>query len=105
VEKLVLISVLVCSLTGYTDSCGQKPYGITANMQETRWGIVACAGWPFGTVFEIEDMGRFVCQDRGGLIKEWNQVDIWFSTYWAAKSFGVRRRWAKVYVSLPFYLP
>ena len=93
----MLASVLVCSLTGYDDSSGVEPWGITANMVETRWGIAACYGWPFGTIFEIEGLGRFECQDRGGLILNRNQVDVWFPSYEEAIEFGVRKMWCKVY--------
>ena len=71
-------------------------------MVETRWGIAACYGWPFGTIFEIEGLGRFECQDRGGLILNRNQVDVWFPTYEEAIEFGVSKRQCRVFVEVEY---
>ncbi len=66
-------------------------------MTETRWGIVACGPlYPFGTIFVIEGMGVFVCEDRGSAITD-NRLDIWFPSYEEAMEFGVRKRWVKAY--------
>lgn len=101
ITKWVLVAVLIGTITGYTDSCGEPPWGITANGEETSWGICACSDdWPFGTVFEIEDLGTFVCQDRGGLVQERWQIDLWYPTYQRAREHGVWRRWVKVYVKI-----
>lgn len=98
ITKLVLIAVLIGTITGYDNSSGAYPYeGITASGEHTHLGICACAEWPFGTVFVIEDLGTFVCQDRGGLVRERNQIDLWFPTYRQAKEQGVWTRWIKVY--------
>lgn len=104
ITKLVLVAVLIGTITGYDDSSGMPPYGYTANMTKTEWGICACSGdWSFGTIFEIEDLGTFVCQDRGGLIKQRGQIDIWFPSYQLAKEHGVWTRWVEVYE--PMTLP
>ena len=66
-------------------------------MVETHWGIVACAEWPFGTIFKIDGLGKFECQDRGGLILNRNQVDVWFSTNEQAWEFGVSKQRCEVY--------
>ena len=73
-------------------------------MVETRWGIAACYGWPFGTIFEIEGLGRFECQDRGGLILNRNQVDVWFPSYEEAIEFGVSERQCRVFVEVEYLL-
>lgn len=87
-----MVVTAIFSITGYCDSCGVPPIGITSSMTETRWGIVACGdAFPFGTKFTIEDMGVFVCEDRGGAITD-NRLDIWFSSCRAALEFGVRKR-------------
>jgi len=39
--------------------------------------VVACPpSFKFGTVLEIEDVGRVVCRDRGGAIKG-RRLDLW----------------------------
>ncbi len=73
-------------------------------MVETHWGIVACAKWPFGTIFQIEGMGRFECQDRGGLILNRNQVDVWHFSYEDAIEFGVSERECRVFVEVEYLL-
>ena len=99
ITKFVLVVVLIGTITGYSDSCGISPWGVTSNGTETSWGIVACSDhWPFGTVFVIEDLGTFVCQDRGGLIQGKDQIDIWFPSRQEALDHGVWRRWVKVYL-------
>lgn len=94
----MLVVVLVGTITGYDDSSGEPPWGITASGERTHWGICACSeDWPFDTIFEIEDLGTFVCQDRGGLVLEKGQIDIWYPTYQLAIDHGVWTRWIKVY--------
>ncbi len=41
--------------------------------------------------FTIEDMGVFVCEDRGGAITD-NRLDIWFPSCRSALEFGIRKR-------------
>lgn len=65
-------------------------------MTETRWGVVACSDiYPFGTQFVVEDMGMFVCEDRGGGITD-DRLDLWFASCWLADQFGIRHRWCEV---------
>lgn len=97
----MLVTVLVGTITGYSDSCGVPPWGITSNGERTQLGICACSEhWSFGTIFVIEDLGTFVCQDRGGLVQEKGQIDIWFPTYQLAIEHGIWTRWVKVYREL-----
>lgn len=92
ITTLITITV-VMTLTGYCDQSGLPPYGITASGTETYWGIVACGpSYPFKTEFDIEDMGIFICQDRGGGITN-DRLDLWFPACWEALQFGVRKRW------------
>lgn len=69
-------------VTAYT-SCDaniavvKKCDGITASGQIARWGIAACGrAYPFGTVFEVEDLGLVACYDRGGGVTN-DLLDIW----------------------------
>ncbi len=51
--------------------------GITASGRVARWGIAACGrAYPFGTVFEVPDLGLFACYDRGGGVTN-DLLDIW----------------------------
>ena len=86
--NLFLILALVFTITAYDDSSG---IGITASGTQTREGICACGPtYPFGTIFYVEGVGRFVCQDRGGLVTDDN-IDIWLPSYQEAMEFGIRQ--------------
>ena len=69
-------------VTAYTSCDGniaivKKCDGITASGQLARWGIAACGrAYPFGTVFEVEDLGMVACYDRGGGVTN-DLLDIW----------------------------
>ena len=43
--------------------------------------------YPFGTVLDVEGMGEYVVQDRGGVIKG-NKLDLLFPTHGEAEKFG-----------------
>lgn len=45
--------------------------------------------YPMGTLLEIEGMGTYTVQDRGGAIKE-NRLDIYFDNHQDAVAFGVQ---------------
>lgn len=101
----MIVVTAIFMLTGYCDNCGVEPIGITASMTETRWGVVACGdAFSFGTEFVIEDMGVFVCEDRGGAITD-DRLDIWFLSCRDALEFGNRKRWVTVYKVAIYLLP
>lgn len=86
--------------TAYTagyESCGKLPndpaYGITANGNKVRKGIVAAdtSILPFGTKVYIEGLGVFVVDDTGGDIKG-NRIDIYMEDMSAAINFGRQYR-------------
>ncbi|MFA7319161.1 MAG: 3D domain-containing protein [Parcubacteria group bacterium] len=74
--------------TAAADECG-KSDGITASGVKVRENeTLACpAQFPFGTKIQIEGMGIYVCEDRGGAIKA-NHVDIYMKTKTQAFGFG-----------------
>jgi len=70
------------------EQCG-KADGITASGQMVKEGTtLACPPkYKFGTEIEIEGLGVYECQDRGGAIKG-NKFDIYFDKVADAKKFG-----------------
>jgi len=82
--------------TAAADECG-KSDGITASgvkVQANR--TLACPRqYKFGTKIEIEGMGTYVCEDRGGAIKG-NHFDIYMPTKKEAFAFGRRNLVANV---------
>lgn len=82
--------------TAATDECG-KSDGITASGRKVAEGrTLACPpGYTFGTKIEIDGMGTYVCEDRGGAIKG-NRFDIYMKTKKQAFVFGRRNLTARV---------
>jgi 3D (Asp-Asp-Asp) domain-containing protein len=82
--------------TAAADECG-KSDGITASglkVQEKE--TIACPPqFPFGTKIQIDGMGTYMCQDRGGAIKA-NHIDIYMETKAEAFSFGRKNLLAQV---------
>lgn len=62
--------------------------GITASGKPAVGKICAAPSvYPFGTVFEVEGYGEWVCEDRGGAIKG-DRLDLLFPTHAEALEFG-----------------
>jgi len=82
--------------TAAADECG-KSDGITASGRKVTEGrTLACPpGYVFGTKVEIDGMGTYVCEDRGGAIKG-NHFDIYMETKKQAFAFGRRNLIARV---------
>ena len=82
--------------TAAADECG-KSDGITASgvkVKENR--TLACPpAFPFGAKISIDGHGTFVCEDRGGAIKN-NHFDIYMQTKKQAFTFGRRILLAEV---------
>ncbi len=74
--------------TASADECG-KSDGITASGAKVRENeTVACPkSFAFGTKINIEGLGTYICQDRGGAIKG-NHIDIYMETKAKAFAFG-----------------
>ncbi len=79
-------------ITGYSstlDQCSGNPF-ITASGTHVHQGTMACPPqYPFGTKITIENVGTFICEDRGGAIKG-NHFDMWFSSRSEALAWGKR---------------
>lgn len=82
--------------TAAADECGNDK-GITASgiKVEARRTLACPPEYPFGTKIEIESMGTFVCEDRGGAIKG-NHFDIYMEKKSEAFAFGRKNLIAKV---------
>jgi 3D (Asp-Asp-Asp) domain-containing protein len=95
VEKIPVVVTAYSSSTWETDS---NPY-ITAAGTWVRDGIVANNLLPFGTKVRIPEIyGEkvFVVEDRMNWKKGDYHIDVWFSSYWEAKSFGAKRTYIEI---------
>lgn len=87
----------VSAYTAGFESCGKMPehpaYGITANGNKVRKGIIAADTnvLPFGTKVYIEGLGIFVVDDTGSAIKG-NRIDIYMDNVDEAVRFGRQNR-------------
>lgn len=74
--------------TAAADECG-KSDGITASgiKVEAKRTLACPPEYPFGARIEIEGMGVYTCEDRGGAIKG-NHFDIYMETKAEAFAFG-----------------
>lgn len=82
--------------TAAADEC-DKTDGVTASGLKARENrTIACPpAFPFGAKIEIEGLGTYVCEDRGGAIKG-NHFDIFMQTKKEAFAFGRQHLIAKV---------
>jgi len=89
VRELPVIITAYSSTVSQTDD---TPF-ITASGSYVRDGIVANNLLPFGTKIRIPEVYGdkiFVVEDRMNRKKGYYHVDVWFSDYWQAKSFGAK---------------
>lgn len=86
----------ISAYTAAADECG-KSDGITASGLSVKENeTIACPSqFPLGTKIEIEGMGTYICQDRGGAIKG-NKIDIYMETKKEAFEFGRQKLLAEV---------
>lgn len=82
--------------TAAADECG-KSDGITASgLKVKEKETIACPSYfPFGTKLKIENMGTYICEDRGGAIKG-NHIDIYMETKKEAFAFGRKNLIAEI---------
>lgn len=82
--------------TASADECDNN-LGITASgiKVEANRTIACPPELPFGSKIEIEGMGTYICEDRGGAIKG-NKIDIYMETKAEAFAFGRQNLTAKV---------
>lgn len=72
--------------------CCGKATGITASGTKATAGrtIAAPSTYSFGTKIELEGMGTYTVEDRGGAIQG-NKIDVYFNSHSEALKFGRRQ--------------
>ncbi len=82
-------NILVTGYSSTLDQCSGNPF-ITASGTHVHQGTMACPPqYPFGTKITIENVGTFICEDRGGAIKG-DHFDMWFTSRSKALVWGKR---------------
>ena len=78
-------------------NCCGKSDGITARGTKAtaNYTVAMSSKYSFGTKIEIQGMGTYVVEDRGGAIND-NRIDIYFDTHQEALNFGRRTVYLKV---------
>ena len=89
-QKLQFFSMVA---TGYCacEQCCDKEDGITASGKKAQANhtVAMPEGFSFGTMVEIDGMGIYTVEDRGGAIKG-NRIDIYFDSHEEALEFGIK---------------
>lgn len=77
--------------------CCGKTNGITASGTKATAGrtVAMSSSYSFGTKVEIQGLGTYVVEDRGGAIQS-NRIDIYFDTHQEALNFGRKTVYLKV---------
>jgi 3D (Asp-Asp-Asp) domain-containing protein len=73
-------------------STGKTASGTTATAGRT---VAMSSSYSFGTKIEIQGIGTYIVEDRGGAIKG-NRIDIFFSNHQKALDFGRKTVYLKV---------
>lgn len=92
------IRVIITAYSSTVDQTDSDPF-ITAAATRVRDGVVANNYLPMGTKIRIPELyGEkiFVVEDRMHSRKGNYHIDIWFSSYWEAKNFGVKRTYIEI---------
>lgn len=92
-ERVVRTIPVVVTAYSSTESQTDSTPFITASGTLVREGIVAANFLPLGTRIKLPELYGdkvFVVEDRMHPRKTY-QVDIWFASYWEAKSFGAKQ--------------
>lgn len=99
--ELNVVKEIKMVITAYSSSIWEtdsSPF-ITASGAFVKDGIVANNLYPFGTKIRIPEIYGdkiFVIEDRMHSRKGYYHVDIWFPSYWEAKSFGAKRTYIEI---------
>ncbi len=89
------MDILVTGYSSTPDQCWGNPF-ITASGARVHVGTMACPReYAFGTKIEIDGMGTYSCEDRGGAIKG-NHFDMWFESRGEALQWGKRTVEARI---------
>lgn len=88
IEWQIAKATAYCSCT---KCCGPNAKGITASGTKVKanYTIAMSKKYPFGTQIEIENMGIYTVEDRGGAITD-NRIDIYFASHSEALAFGTK---------------
>lgn len=79
-EEKQWFTVRVSFYTSNTQDCGKNDR-ITASGKKADYGMTAAPPeYNFGTIFELENGQRLVCEDRGGKIKVCNGI-VWLDVF------------------------
>ena len=72
--------------------CCGKTNGITASGTKATVGrtIAAPSSYSFGTKIELEGLGTYIVEDRGGAIQG-NKIDVYFTSHSEALAFGRKK--------------
>ena len=72
--------------------CCGKTNGITASGTKATVGrtIAAPSSYSFGTKIELEGLGTYIVEDRGGAIQG-NKIDVYFASHSEALAFGRKK--------------
>ena len=82
--------------TASTDECGNSKGITSSGVKVEADRTIACPPeFPFGAKINIEGLGTYVCEDRGGAIKG-NHIDIYMQTKEEAFAFGRQNLLAQV---------
>ncbi len=90
------VKFVATAYCGCSKCCG-KSTGITASGTKATQGktVAMPSFYKFGTKIEIQGMGTYIVEDRGGAIKG-NRIDIFFSSHKQALNFGKRTVYLKI---------
>ena len=92
------VKVIVTAYSSTPDQTDETPE-ITAANTTVRDGIIANNLLPFGTKVRLPELYGdkiFVVEDRMSRKKGSYHFDIWFPSYWEAKSFGAQNTYLEV---------
>ena len=90
-----VMDILITGYSSTPDQCWGDPF-TTASGEHVKVGTMACPPeYAFGTQIEIDGMGTYVCEDRGGKIKG-NHFDMWFTSREEALVWGKRVLTARI---------
>ena len=81
---------------GCSKCCGKSTGKTASGTKATQGRTVAMPNsYKFGTKIEIQGIGTYIVEDRGGAIKG-NRIDIYFSNHQSALNFGRKTVYLKV---------
>lgn len=92
------LKVVVTAYSSTPQETDEDPY-TTASGTKVRDGIAANNLLPFGTKIRLPELYGdkiFVVEDRMSWKKGYYHIDIWFPSYWEAKSFGAKRTYIEI---------